>query len=98
MSRSCLASNAFGFSRPVFYKTKDIVEKKGLAGLVPQKTGPHKASKLTDDVMATLVELKRQGQTILQLKDSLKTLFGLNVHKRSIERALKKGARHDKKK
>ena len=88
---------AFGFSRPSFYDAAAAVEAEGLAGLVPQRPGPRRAHKLTDEVVA-FAEAKLAADPSLRprdLVDAIEARFGIRVHPRSVERALVR-ARHPK--
>ena len=46
------AAAAFGFSRPAYYQAAAAVDAGGLAALVPERPGPRRAHKLTDQVVA----------------------------------------------
>jgi transposase len=87
---------AFGFSRPSFYQAQSLLEAGGLAALVPQKPGPRRAHKLSPQVMSFIESLQSMDASLkapemaLRIRDH----FGLQVHPRSIERAL---ARQEKK-
>lgn len=91
-------ARAFGFSRPSFYKTQKAFAKSGLAGLLPQKSGPKAAHKLTGEVIDFIERIMEDDGCIRAPKISalVQKEFGLKVHPRSIERALlrkkKKGA------
>jgi transposase len=90
------AATAFGFSRPSFYQALSAFGESGLAGLVPRKRGPRQAHKLTDEVLAFIVET-RQKEPLLQTAELVPLIeerFGIKVHPRSIERSL---LRHQKK-
>lgn len=90
------AAREFGFSRPSFYQAQAAFQQSGLSGLIPQKRGPHEAHKLTDAVME-FVEQARRAEPSLRwqvLADRIKLRFGVEVHRRSIERAV---ARQQKK-
>jgi transposase len=86
------AAAAFGFSRPAFYKAKQALEECGLAGLVPAKTGPRGAHKLNDEVMAFVLASKEHDPELRSrdLVERIAAQFGLSVHPRSVERALKR--------
>ena len=90
------AATAFGFSRPSFYQALEAFEEDGLAGLVPHKRGPKQAHKLTDEVLAFLVETRQKKPSVrtLELVRLIQQRFGTKVHPRSIERSL---LRHQKK-
>jgi transposase len=84
------ASDEYGVSRPTFYQTKADFEDAGLAGLVPRKRGPRGPHKLRGEVLAFLKAQVVPGEPIRarELTDRLRTRFGLDVHPRTIERAL----------
>ena len=84
------SARAFGFSRPSFYQAQAALEREGLAGLVPKKKGPRRAHKLSPEVMAFLQEQLAQEPSLRssQLAARLRERFQLQVHPRSIERAL----------
>lgn len=84
------AARAFGLSRPTFYKAREGYERDGLAGLLPAKPGPRRAHKLSEEVVAFLVEeLEADGSlSTPELARRVQDRLGLRVHPRSIERAL----------
>ena len=84
------ASKTYGFSRITFYKLSKAFKENGLAGLLPQKKGPHRAHKLSREVMEFVSELIRQKPDIRSagIKKEIKERFSITVHKRSIERAI----------
>jgi len=82
----------FGFSRVSYYQIQHAYDQQGLAGLMPRQRGPRHAHKLTEDVMAFILDCKNK-KTSLQAADlvlRIKQHFGLSVHPRSIERALQR--------
>ncbi|MCP4398131.1 MAG: helix-turn-helix domain-containing protein [bacterium] len=84
------AAQAFGFSRPSFYRIQRAFQQGGLSGLLPKKVGPKGAHKLMETVLNDL-EQARSQDTSLRLSDlieHLKSRFGIVVHPRSLERAL----------
>ena len=88
----------FGFSRPTFYEASARFEEHGLAGLVPRRRGPRGPHKLRDEVLEYLVELVVPGQPLraAELAAKVHKKFGIDVHPRTIERAVrgkKNGAR-----
>jgi len=90
-------AEAFGFSRPSLYEAARAVEAEGLAGLVPERPGPRRAHKLTDEVVA-FAEERLAADPSLRPRDLVAAIdqrFGISVHPRSIERALVR-ARHPK--
>jgi transposase len=89
-------ATAFAVSRPSFYQTRAVLDRGGLAALVPQKRGPRRAHKLGSDVMEFLLR-ERSGHPSLRSSDlahRVREHFGRKVHPRSVERAL---ARQEKK-
>jgi len=85
-------SKTFGFSRISFYKTNKAFKENGLVGLLPQKRGPRRAHKLTGEVMEFVSQLIDQNQDIksYKIREKIKDRFNLSVHKRSIERAIRR--------
>lgn len=84
------ASDEYGVSRPTFYQAKADFEDAGLAGLLPRKRGPRGPHKLQGEVMAFLKAQVDPGEPIRarELTDRVRAKFGLDVHPRTIERAL----------
>jgi|SRR5215210_1935872 len=86
------SAQQFGFSRPAFYEAQAALQEGGLPGLVPARPGPRRAHKLTDEV----VEFARgrlAGDASLRPTDLVEAIaerFGVRVHRRSIERALRR--------
>lgn len=87
-----LAAKRFGFSRPSVYQAMSAFEQGGVWGLLPDKPGPRRAHKLSEQVVAELRQALadnpelRTGDLVAILRDR----FGLSVHGRSIERALRR--------
>jgi len=86
------AALQFGFSRPSVYKALATFERTGLLGLVRTKPGPRRAHKLSESVVKFIEEQKREdgSVTLSELVNRIKRQFGLVVHTRSIQRALKR--------
>lgn len=86
------AASAFGLSRMSYYNAKETFESGGIAALVPEKPGPRGAHKLTVEVMTfvrgQLVEEPKLTST--ELAALIEKRFRINVHPRSVERALKR--------
>lgn len=84
------SAQAFGFSRPAFYQARRRLEQGGLAALVPDKPGPRRAHKLSQEVMDFLQQLLSEDPSLrsAQLATRVQERFNLTVHPRSIERAL----------
>jgi transposase len=84
------AAGSVGFSRPVFYQTQAIFETEGLPGLMPQRPGPKRAHKLSDELVDRLEQTLHTDPSMnsAQLAQWLEDELGLRVHRRSVERAL----------
>jgi transposase len=85
-------AESFGFSRPSFYQAQAAFTRGGLAGLLPRKRGPREAHKLSAEVMAFIEELRGADRSLTAsaLAPLVKERFGVAVHRRSIERALRR--------
>lgn len=81
------AATAFGFSRVRYYQIKKDYETKGIAGLAPQKRGPHGSRKLTEEDIAyaqQLIGTHTKNQIITRFREER----GITVCKRTLERKL----------
>jgi transposase len=67
-------------------------DRAGLVGLVRVKPGPRRAHKLSEPVVQFIEEQKAQDHSVRldDLVERIKEQFGLVVHPRSIQRALKR--------
>jgi transposase len=85
-------ATAFGCSRPTFYQAQTALKAQGLPGLVPRKRGPRGAHKLDDAVMTFVRALRSDNPSLSTpaLLDHIRRRFGLAVHRRSLERALRR--------
>lgn len=83
-------ATTFGFSRVRLYQLRKRFEIDGLAGLLPQRKGPRRAHKLSDDVLNFILDtLKAEPELrTVDLPQCVAKQFGISVHLRSIERAL----------
>ena len=86
----------FGLSRPSFYRAQMVYEKGGLPALLPRKSGPRRAHKLSEEIVEALRETlgKEPDSDATALAEWVEERFGISIHPRSIERAL---ARQEKK-
>ena len=84
------ASQAFGFSRPAFYKAQSQFRQGGVIGLAKKRPGPRSAHKLTDDILDFIDEKVKEGKPLRarKLAPLIKKIFGKDVHPRTIERAM----------
>jgi transposase len=86
------AAASFGFSRPSFYKIRADFEREGITGLLPRKRGPRGGHKLTKQVLEFIKEIctVEQPMSTPALLDKVEKRFGIRVHRRSLERALRR--------
>lgn len=86
------AAARFGFSRPSFYKARADFEQGGLGGLLARKRGPRGAHKFTPEIMALVAELGEHVPrlTLGEIQARLLERFGLRIHRRSLQRALRR--------
>lgn len=84
------SAKAFGLSRPSFYQAQAALEREGLSGLLAKKRGPRRSHKLGMEVMGFVQELLAQAPSLSSsaLAEQVRLRFKLQVHSRSIERAL----------
>jgi len=84
------ATEEYGVSRPTYYQTKASFDKGGIAGLVPQKRGPRGPHKLRGRALAFVQQRVVAGEPVRarELAKLVRQEFDLNVHPRTIERAV----------
>ncbi len=89
------AAVAFGFSRPSWYAAAAVLDSEGLPGLLPERPGPRRAHKLTDEIVAFLSDALEHDPDLraADLAERVDASFGTRVHPRSIERALARSQR-----
>jgi len=83
-------AEAFGVSRPTFYKAQSALADQGLAGLLPRQRGPKDGHKISAEVLAFVDELKTASPdlTLQRCLAAIALRFGVSVHRRSLERAM----------
>jgi len=83
-------SATFGFSRPAFYKAQEDFSRQGLVGLIPKRRGPRGGHKLTKEILAFVEELRSREPSLTtpDLVRRIQEQFAVQVHRRSLERAL----------
>jgi transposase len=83
-------ADEYGISRPTFYQARADFEDSGIAGLVPKKRGPRGPHKIRSEVLVFLKSQLAQGEPIRsrELAKLVQKEFGLDVHPRTIERAI----------
>ena len=86
------AAASFGFSRPSFYKISADFQREGITGLLPRKRGPRGGHKLTADVLKFIKTMRTKEQPLSTpaLLDEVEKRFEIRVHRRSLERALRR--------
>jgi len=86
------ATEEYGVSRPTYYQTKASFDESGIAGLVPKKRGPRGPHKLQGEALAFIQGQLVAGEPIRarELAKLIRQKFGLDVHPRTIERAVVK--------
>lgn len=89
------AAAAFGFSRPSWYAAAAALDEAGLPGLLRARPGPRRAHKLSAEVVAFLGTELDQDPTLRapELARRIEESFGVQVHPRSVERALERARR-----
>ncbi len=83
-------SKQFGVSRVTFYQVAGMYDRLGLIGLVPQKPGPKSPHKCTEEIIE-FVKQQRSQQPDVILEDLIHEVyevFGVSLHRRTIERRL----------
>lgn len=81
---------SFGVSRPAFYKAQQDFAREGLAGLMARRRGPKEGHKVTAEVLAFVEQIRAQEPSVTtpELLRKIQKKFGLQVHRRTVERAL----------
>ncbi|HZE72483.1 MAG TPA: helix-turn-helix domain-containing protein [Pyrinomonadaceae bacterium] len=84
-------ASAFAVSRPTFYQAQAAFDRAGLTGLVPKQRGPKEGHKLSAEVIEHVRNLKRSAPdiTTIECVKAIKEEFGLSIHRRTLERALR---------
>lgn len=89
------AAHEFGLSRPTIYQAQAEFEQSGLEGLLPRKRGPKTPHKWTPEV-AQFVGQCLSGEPGLaapELATRVRERFKIELHPRTIEKALKARAK-----
>lgn len=89
------AADEFGLSRPTLYHAQEQFGQQGLEGLLARKRGPKKARKLTPEVRQYLTEQAdaQPSEGARQLARRVSEKFKIQLHPRTIEKALKTKAK-----
>lgn len=86
------AAQTFGLSRVAYYTAQKQYQKHGLAGLLPRMRGPKHPHKFTPEVLSFIDEqlTTAKGRPDWNLlSKQIEAGFGIKVHPRSVERAVK---------
>ena len=85
----------FGLSRPTIYQARQSFQAAGLEGLLPRKRGPKGPHKLTPEVWQYLEQSLSSHPEIkaAELVHQVRQRFEVQVHTRTIEKALQKAKR-----
>jgi transposase len=88
-------SDEYGVSRPTYYQAKANFDAAGIAGLAPAKPGPRGPRKVHGELLAFLQARLTPGEPVRarELAKLIRSELNIDVHPRTIERALKKTAR-----
>jgi transposase len=86
------SAKAFGLSRVAYYRALAAFRKTGIWGLMPRRRGPRHPHKLSPEVMDFVREAlkKEPSLSTANLPRMIKKRFGISIHRRSIERALRR--------
>lgn len=89
------AAMDFGLSRPTVYQARQAFQTGGLEGLFPHKRGPKSPHKLTPEVRQYLEETLASTPEVkaAELAQQVRRRFGVQVHPRTLEKALRKAKR-----
>lgn len=85
----------YGVSRPTFYQIAKIYNQKGILGLIPRKPGPKGPSRCTPEIVQ-FVQQRLEESPDLTMEYALQEVFsrfGLTIHRRTLERGLKKAGK-----
>jgi transposase len=84
------AAEEYGVSRPTYYQTKASFDKAGVAGLAPGKRGPRGPHKFRGQALAFVQQQLVAGEPVRarELAKLVREKFDLNIHPRTIERAV----------
>ncbi|EME8577346.1 helix-turn-helix domain-containing protein [Salmonella enterica] len=89
------AASEYGISRPTYYMARENFAISGIAGLVPDRPGPRGPHKLDGRIMEFIQTQLSPGKPVRArtLSTLIQAEFGIDIHPRTIERALKKTKR-----
>jgi transposase len=81
-----------GLSRPTIYEAQTNFLTHGMEGLLPKKRGPKNPHKLRPEIWKFIEETLISDPELksIELVQKVRQRFGVNVHPRTVEKALKK--------
>lgn len=84
------AAKEYGFSRNAFYHSSSRFDEAGINGLIPEKRGPRGPHKVDAEILDFLRNKIEEGKPVRarRLAMLVRQEFGLEIHPRTIERAL----------
>lgn len=84
------AARQFGVTRMTFHRVRSAFAERGLAGLVPGRRGPRGPRKITPEIRRFASEYRRRRGKVgaTRLARAIEAEFGVQLHPRSLERAL----------
>jgi transposase len=89
------ACRQFGFSRESFYQIREAFEAQGFPGFLPAKRGRKGPSKLKGEALEFALAKKQEAPDIDpgRLAQLVAERYGVEVHRTTVQRALKKKRR-----
>lgn len=93
------AAERFGVSRVTYYKLAKAFEEKGIIGLKGHKPGPKGPYKCTNEIVEFVKKIRSQGDEITweSIIEEVKQEFGVELHRRTIERGIARLKKNEKK-
>jgi transposase len=87
----------FGFSRATYYNIKEGFEKRGIASLFPEKTGPKAPHKLSQDICNFVDDYItfNPDKKVLDILEEIYEKKNVKISRRTLERYLEKKKRHN---
>jgi len=81
-------TDEYGYSRASYYHIKDNFDNGGMIALVPEKTGPKSARKLTDDLKEYITKYVEDNPSASssRIAAEIERNKGITVSKRTVER------------
>jgi transposase len=81
-----VAAASHGYSRPSFYLVEQAFDDSGMAGLLDERPGRRGPLKLTEEIVAYLLDAPADLSGAI-LAGQVKDRFGVDLHRRTVERA-----------